>query len=251
MWFAGVGVLMVTFSCGDDDGGDAPASSATATCAKGCARAAAARCPNQPSSCQQLCEQQISNTPAGCIAYVNAYADCIGSAVFSCDAQGQAEARTCSAPLAVWAACANGTGVPDASAPDASSSVPDATMAVPDTSVPPVPDAALGDASMPVDAGALVCPAQPGDGQCELCIEAACCPEAIVCNANTDCVGLSDCGAACPNDDDGSCADACNTRYAAGVAPLGELLSCATVACRVACSDDTLPNSRLNTMLSR
>jgi hypothetical protein len=240
-WFAGVGMSMVMAACGDDDGGDddATPSSAAATCTKGCSRASAARCPSQPTNCQQRCEAQITSTPAGCIAYVNAYADCLNTAVFSCDSAGLAEARSCSAQLASWQACAGGgVSVPDASTPDGSGPSPIADSSVAQDSALPeaaVSDAAVPDAGSTPDAGIAQCAPLPGDGTCETCIKSACCPEVLDCDA--ECVALSDCGLACPSNDDGSCAANCDLLHPNGVDTLSELLSCANASCTVACTN--------------
>jgi hypothetical protein len=225
-WLALVWVL----GCGDDDGGDrGQQSSAAATCARSCARAAAANCPNQPRDCQQLCEDQIMATPAACIVALNGYAACTSTAVFSCDAAGEAEATGCLAELSGWLTCANGgmqdatVSMPkDASAPDSSA----ADASVLDASDASAPDSAVS------DAGGLSCMVEPADELCDQCLKRECCESWSACTGQ--CVELLACFQSCVGDD---CATLCAAAYPGGLEPVTAINDCLETVCVDSCAE--------------
>jgi hypothetical protein len=228
--------LVLALGCGDDDGGDrGQQSSAAATCAKSCARAATARCPNQPSDCAQRCEAQIAATPAVCIANVNSYASCLSTAVFSCDRAGLAEATGCAAELTGWLTCASGgvqdaqvslpgdAGPLDGGAPDARS--PDASA--PDASAP---DANAPDSSVPDAGGGLSCVVEPLEQECDECLKQECCESLSACTGQ--CMQLLSCSQSCFDD---ACADSCALQYPGGVEGVNGIYDCMVLDCADSC----------------
>jgi hypothetical protein len=43
------------------------------------------------------------------------------------------------------------------------------------------------------DGDPTLCPAEPGDDECTLCVKGACCTESMSCEADADCVCMQDC----------------------------------------------------------
>ncbi|HEX5660608.1 MAG TPA: hypothetical protein VFX59_25620 [Polyangiales bacterium] len=218
-------MLIWLLGCGDDDGGEgARPSGAAASCARGCARAAAANCRNQPSDCQQQCEAQIAATPAGCIGAINAYASCANTAVWSCDSDGVAEATSCGAQLASWLACAN---------PVADSGARDATVQS-DAGTPGPVDAgsdAGSDASADAGAG-LSCVIAASDLQCDQCLKQQCCETFSACTGQ--CVQLLACWQSCAETDD-ACPDACTAQLPGGAPGVQQIYDCMARDCALAC----------------
>jgi hypothetical protein len=247
---ASIGLLIGLLGCGDDDASGDAQSTAAKTCARTCARAQAANCPRQPSNCQQLCVDDIEATPAGCIGFANAFAECLGAAVFSCDAQGQAEARSCSTQLASWTSCVTGVppGVPDASASadagaDASiSTPPDAAMQDAASQDAASQDAAsqLSDAGNDTgvpgpDGGSLfTCAPEPADEACDTCIKTACCATYLACDLS--CAQLTTCLNSCALEDF-TCAAQCENLYALGIPGFDALIECVGRSCEAQCSE--------------
>ncbi|HEY6878972.1 MAG TPA: hypothetical protein VI299_13180 [Polyangiales bacterium] len=237
LWIA----LVLVLGCGDDDnGGDAATpSSAAATCAKSCARASTANCPNQPSDCQQRCQQQIASSPPSCLPFVNAYASCLTNAVFSCDRQGAAEAQGCARELAAWLQCeqpsrgdAGGSdaGANDASANDASSpGTPDAS-ATPDAGSP-----RPGDGGSPDASAGLSCTVGGNDNTCDRCLKPNCCTELTACTGA--CYSLLACSQSCAAGD-ATCTGNCLTLYGAGRAGAQEIYACMADACPEECANE-------------
>jgi hypothetical protein len=225
--------VVLALGCGDDDGGDGgPQSSAAATCTRSCARAAAANCPNQPRDCAQQCEAQIATTPAVCIAAVNSYASCVGTAVFSCDRDGVAEATGCVAELTSWLTCANGT-VQDAQVSSPNDAGRDASTfdgGAPDGGAP---DASAPDTSVP-DAGAgLSCVVDPLEQECDECLKQECCESLSACTGQ--CTQLLTCFNSCVGDD---CADTCAALYPGGIAGVNEIYDCMALDCADSCETE-------------
>ncbi len=255
-------VLIAISGCGEDediDEGQKTQASISATCARACARAAAAKCADSNVDCMIDCRDAIESSPSSCDRELDAFAVCATKAKFTCDANGEAEAKDCNAQLVAWANCQQAAAARDSGLPGRDSGTPStngndagAPSTSADSGVPSVPttdggvaqsdggatnvpgrDAGQSDAG---SLGTLTCAPKATDDACGTCFKASCCDEIEACGA--DCFALLDCITECETE---ACVNACYTTYPDGVDEFSLLASCTEDSCEIECGDEIEP----------
>lgn len=264
--------LLMAIGCGGDGSGNANLSAAT-LCARGCARATAANCTHPDPMCTVECEQELASSPPACSQQLNAFASCMTKATFTCDLNGEAEAKECDAQLAAWATCQQIAGGSDAgripggdagvsstgdagitspstdsgatNAPATDSGTP---VAAQDSGTTPIPVVDSGTTPIPAadggpiaDAGGsdastidFSCTPNASDDACDQCFKAECCTELSTCGP--DCMALLTCIDACETN---TCVQNCFSSYPSALDQFDVLANCEEARCAEACDDTT------------